>query len=886
MPGRMIVDQWPDRMSVPSSPAALPLALVPSLQPGATLKNGRYRITQRLHTSGAYSSPPNEPPLMIASDTELGNERVLVQELPTVTHQPAEMDDWRRACAERFAALGQRVGAPHLIDQFADGGHHCLVYELPTGDLLSDRLQRSRGPLDEKQAIGIIVQVLDVLAIYERQYPTFIHGDISPANIVLRPSGQVALIGFSPTLLVHPEGGVPHGAAGGVAGYAAPEQARGQASPRSDLFSVCAVLHHCVTGVAPSPRSRGMFPLARQANPNVSLELEDVLSRGLRLASTQRYQTSRELRRALEPLAHGQLTHVPEELRDDAEPAQLMPVRDLRGRLVLPRTRQGLSPALILGLIVVLIAAVGGTTLYVLNPRGSSPSAIATPTVNSSTQLFQTQGIGLSGGEFIFDTSGADTSAKQQGAQALNAGDLSAAERAFTQAESLQQDDPEAAIYAEDVQVLLNKDAYVTVVAAVSYSDADLTREVLQGMYLAQHRANAVDFLPARLKVRVLILNSGQDDSSATIAANLLLQDIQQGNAQHLAGIVGWPESEETQAALSTLAPTGLGLISPTATGEHLGGRAAVFFPVVPSDSQQAYELAQAAATAPLNAHHILVLSDSSSATSGDERVGFLSGLGQYATVTAQSAGYTSGDAPSLQRAAALSQQQGADLIFLACGDTGCDNDSLSLAQAVEGRYGTSGAAPRILVTHQAFTPALLGMGGGPVATAAQNDAAALRLLDVTRLATQDEWQWAGVAPGAQPSFASDFVEQFGNGTLPDGLAPPDAPSILAYDALRMLLSATARATREQGTSIIYPTPTQVRLDGLLQFTPAHPFVGVGGAIAYTSDTGDLVGKSLVIAQLAPAPQNNPAGGPVALPETLAITGGVQAFCTSSCAPS
>ena len=885
----MIVDAWPasgaDVSYAPVPARALsPVSqsLVPTLQVGSLLKNGRYRVTQRMHAGSIPSAPPNEPPLMIASDTELGNERVLVQELPRITSQPAEMEAWRRACAERFASLTQQVGAPRLIDQFAEGGRHFLVYELPAGDLLNDRLQRTRGALGEKQAIDIALQVLDVLAIYERQYPTFIHGNICPANIILRPSGQVALIGFSPTLLLYPEGAVPQGAAGGTPGYGAPEQARGQASPRSDLFSLCAVLHHCVTGVAPSPRSRSMFTPARQANPNVSLELEDVLGQGLRLASTQRYQSSRDLRSALEPLARGQLTHVPDELRGGDEQAQLLPVRDARGRLVLPHKARNQSPALILALIVLLIALVGGTTLYVLSPHGGRSGAVATPTINDSAQLYQTQGIGLSGGEFIFDTSGADSAAKQQGAQALNAGDLATAEGAFLQAQRQEQNDPEAAIYAEDVRVLQSGAPYVTVVAAVSYSDLDETREVLQGIYLAQDRANGNDVLPAGLRVRVLILNSGQDDSTASTAAALLLQQIQRGNAQHLIGIVGWPESAETQAALSTLAPSGLALLSPTATGDHLGGRAAVFFPLVPSDSQQAQELAQAAATQ-LNAHQILVLSDGGSQTSVAEGKSFLSTIAQFGTVATQTTSYTSGDESSLQRAAQLSTQRPTDLIFLACGDTACDNDSLLLAHAVAGIYGTGGNAPRILATHQAYTAALLGMGNGPVATYARNNANVLQVLDVTQLTSVNEWLKTNVPSNKQPTFASDWVDRFGSSPLANGLQGPGAPSILGYDALRLLLSASKGLYKLQGATIIYPTPTQVR-NGLLQINSGNPFVGVGGSVAF-SDTGDLVGKSLYIASLVPQ-ANAGSDQPVALPQFVAITGGVEQFCGSSCTPS
>jgi serine/threonine protein kinase/ABC-type branched-subunit amino acid transport system substrate-binding protein len=878
----MVVDAWPERSSAPFGPPASPLAMVSTStpQPGSSLKNGRYRITLRMHSAAAYSAPALEPPLLVASDTELGNERVLVQELPTVTNQPAEMDAWRRTCADRFAALAQQVGAPRLIDQFAEGGHHFLVYELPSGDLLSDRLQRLRGPMDERQAIGIILQVLDVLSVYERQYPAFIHGNICPENIVLRPSGQVALIGFSPALLISPQGHLPQGSAGGVAGYAAPEQARGQASTRSDLFAVCAVLHHCVTGSAPSPRARGMFPPVRQSNPNVSLELEEVLGQGLRISSTQRFQTSRDLRRALEPLVVGQLTLVPHELRDDTGSLQLTPVRDARGRLVLPRKQRSQSPALILGISILLIALLGAITLFAVSPRGASSTAVATPTVNSSTQLFQTQGIGLSGGEFIFDTSGNDATAKEQGAQALNAGDLAAAERAFTEAMAQQQDDPEAAIYAADVRVLMSKTPYITVVAAVSYADAEVTREVLQGIYLAQRYTNAFDVLPAGLRVRVLILNSAQDDASATTAAKLLLQDIQRGNAQHLAGIIGWPESAQTQVALSTLAPSGLALISPTATGDHLDGRAAFFFPLVPPNAQQAQELAQAAATQ-LNARRILVLSDHANPTSVGERQSFLSALGQYPAVAAQTASYTSGDAHSLQNAAALSAQNNDDLIFLACDDTGCDNDSLLLAHAAEGIYGTGAGAPRILVSHQAFTPALLGMGNDPVATAARNDPAALQLLDVTELASPDEWQAVGVPAGQQPALASDFAQQFGNLTLPNGLSAPGAPSILAYDAARLLLNATQNVIEHQGVSVPL-LQNKVRLQ-LLQISAGHPFVGVGGALAYTI-TGRLAYKALVIASLTPQP--NPGNGPVARPQIVALTGGPQAFCSSTCTPS
>ncbi|MFI5273769.1 MAG: hypothetical protein ACHQ4H_12115 [Ktedonobacterales bacterium] len=893
-PGRMIVDASPrsdlDFGSVPSNfsvvgpvrPASGPL--VPSSS--GTLKNGRYRILQRMHSNAAALSQGGDPPLLVAGDTEVGNQRVLVQELAPVSASAAEMEAWRRASAERLEMLAQRLGAPRVLDHFADSGRHFLVYELPSGNLLLDRIQRTHGPLDEKLAIGIALQLLDVLDAYEHQYPPFIHGNISPANIILRPGGQLALIGFSPSLLTHPDGHVPGGAAGGVAGYAAPEQARGQASSRSDLFSLCGVLHHAVTGSAPSPRARGMFPPARQLNPNISLELEDVLGQGLRLSSTQRFQSSAELRHVLMPLSRGQLTHVPEELREDspAPGASLVPVRDARGHLVLPRRRKlTQNPMIVLAAIITLIALIGGATLVLVSPRSQpAMNAFATPTTNPSAQLFQAKGIGLSGGEYIFDTTGADNTAKQQGARALNAGDLRTAEQAFTTAVAQQPEDAEAAIYAEDVRLLLDHAPYITIVAAVTFADADQARQELQGVYLAQRHANALDVLPYHLRVRVLVLNSGQDPADATAAANLLLQQVQVGNTQHLAGIVGWPENEQTRAALSALAPSGLAVLSPTASAPNLGGRAASFFPLVPSDTVQAQELALAAATQ-LGAQRILVLSDPSSATSVAERTSFLSTLKLYPNVTVQTADYKSGDTQQFQQVAGLVQYQGDDLIFFAAGDTNADSDSLLLAAAIGGVSSNNGAPPRILVTHQAYTPALLGIGNSDVAATARNQPSVLRLLDLTLLASPNEWQVAGVSPSAQPSFSSDYNAQFGANAVTGGIPGPTATSILSFDAARMLLAAAVRDTHSTGSAIQYAAPTQVRLR-LLQFNATHPFVGVGGALAYT-DTGDLAAKSVVIARLAP--ESDSAAGPAAIVEIMAITGGVSRFCGSTtCTPS
>ncbi len=891
----------------PSAPAlrggSLDLALVPDgalmaqpLAPGTLLKGGRYRLIQRFHALETAEQRNGDPPLMIASDTELPNGRVLVQELPLNAARPEDTETARRLVAQRMLTLGRHPGMPKLLDHFSERRRHFLIFELPSGDVLSERLLRTRGPVDEVTAIGYALRILDALAALEQVTPAAVHGNLSPANIVLRPSGQMALIGFSPALMLHLDGRVEHQSAGGMPGYAAPEQARGQASPRSDLYSLCAVLHHLVTGVAPSPRAAALHEPARRLNPHVSLELEDVLSRGLRPASGQRYQSVAELRAALEPLATGRrLTHVPDELRDE-RPEQaglaLVPVRDARGRLVLPRRRATQEPLYVVAAIVTLLVLVGGGVLFALSPLpglgfGANPRPVATP--NDEAQLFQSQGIGLSAGEFVFDSNRTDNALKQQAARSLTAGDLSQALSLYTQAAQTDRADAEAAIYAEDVKILQDKAPYVTVVAAVAFGDDAVARAELQGVYLAQRRLNTFDVLPGNVRVRVLILNSGPSADGATAAANLLLTRIQRGNAQHLVGVVGWPESAQTQQAISVLHPSGLAVVSPTATADNLRGNAANFFAMSLSDSRQAAELADAVPTV-FKTRQVLVLSDGESPASTASATAFAAEAKQNPALglAVRQTAFLSNSGASFAAVVQTALNQDDDVIFLACAEEGCDADSIGLARAVA-QVNTFAAAPiRILTTSYASTPALLGLGSDPAAQAAQANAAALAWLYVPSLADEGAWSALGVAPSQQPSLADDYTTQLGPDAEPSGLPAPDATSILSYDAARLLVAAAAQALQIANGKITYPDPTAVRTQ-LLAYGQGHRFLGVGGAIQF-SITGSPTGKALVITHLSPANDSaSPptAGQPVARADIFAVVGGTSAFCGGSdCQPS
>lgn len=854
-------------------------ALVQALGPGALLKGGRYRLLQRFYPSSALEPQGNEPPLMVASDTEFPDQRVLVQELLLNADWPNDAERVRRTIAERLESVTRTGGIAPLVDHFTERRRHFLIFELPSGEPLLDRLQRSRGAMPETTAIGHALQVLEVLERFERERPPFIHGNISPANIILRPSGQIVLAGCSAALLMHPDGAAEHGQAGGTPGYAAPEQVRGQASPRSDLYALCAVLHHAVTGTAPAPRSTALHAPARRLNPQVSLELEEVLGHGLRPAANQRFASAAELRRALQPLATGKgATHVPEDLLDSASEANpaIVPVRDARGRLVLPKRRASQNPLVLIGSVLCILVLLGAGALFASAPHLPSASKAPTATPNTLAALFQSKGIALSGGDFIFDTQRGDNNEKQRASLSLASNDPKGALAGFQNAISEDQSDAEAAIYAADLQIQISKSPYVTVVAAVAFGndeDTALAREELQGVYLAQQRINTVDPLPGNLKVQVLILNSGPTPDDASTASEVLLQDIQNGNAQHLVGIIGWPESDQTRVAISALAPSGLAIVSPTADADGLGGIAGNFFSMVPSLSQQSRALADTLVTQ-LNAHNILVLGDSHDTVSDTIATQFLTRVNrQYAPqgVSATRANFTTGATTNFDAVAQSAATAGDDWIYLA----GSTQDSIYLAQSVarvNARFGTS---LRILVGTQADTPALFGVSDEQEAKLAQANPEALHWLYVASLADKGEWTATSVDE-APPSFFDDYAAQYGINGDPFGFAAPNAAAILAYDATHVLLAAEAHGIKVSGSQEQLPSPTAVR-QRLLQFNAGSPFMGVSGAVAFTV-TGSQPDKALAILSLSPA-QNPGQNQPVVTVSVAAVTGGRNGFC-------
>ncbi|MBV9615138.1 MAG: serine/threonine protein kinase, partial [Ktedonobacteraceae bacterium] len=155
--------------------------------------------------------------------------------------------------AELLANLNHH-SLPCIYEQFEENGRRYLVMEFIQGITLEQywenwRRQGKQMPIAHILDIGI--QLCEVLDYLHMQQSPILFRDLKPDNCMLTLQGQVYLIDFGIARLLKP-GQLKDTVALGSPGYAAPEQYRQATSPRSDIYSLGAMLHQLLTGNDPA----------------------------------------------------------------------------------------------------------------------------------------------------------------------------------------------------------------------------------------------------------------------------------------------------------------------------------------------------------------------------------------------------------------------------------------------------------------------------------------------------------------------------------------------------------------------------------------------------------------------------------------------------------
>jgi serine/threonine-protein kinase len=166
---------------------------------------------------------------------------VVKQVLPELASDPRFVEMF----VEEAKTLVQ-MSHPNVVPVYELGivdGVYFLAMEHVEGATLSEILKTR--PLGPALAAHVGFQVCGALSYAHVRFG-LVHRDVTPRNIIVDASGHVRLFDFG---IAAPAAGTGTGEVFGSHGYMSPEQLRGDVlDPRSDLFSLGAVLFESVTG--------------------------------------------------------------------------------------------------------------------------------------------------------------------------------------------------------------------------------------------------------------------------------------------------------------------------------------------------------------------------------------------------------------------------------------------------------------------------------------------------------------------------------------------------------------------------------------------------------------------------------------------------------------
>lgn len=189
---------------------------------------------------------------------------------------------------------------PSIIDVIDTQDTFIIVMDYIEGRSLQSVLNHT-GAQDPEKVLEWSKQLCDVLGYLHSRKPAIIYRDMKPANVMLKPDGQVALIDFG-TAREYKEHSQGDTTWLGTRGYAAPEQfgGRGQTDARTDIYCLGATMYHLLTGYSPADTQFVIYPLGQLVPSLAGSGLEKVVAKCCAPDPVNRYQSCAELMYALE----------------------------------------------------------------------------------------------------------------------------------------------------------------------------------------------------------------------------------------------------------------------------------------------------------------------------------------------------------------------------------------------------------------------------------------------------------------------------------------------------------------------------------------------------------------------------------------------------------
>ena len=276
---------------------------VATLNAGDTLDH--YRLDAEVARSGMST---------LFRATDLRNGRQVAVKIP---HPEMETDPVLLERFRREEEIGQEIDHPGVVKTY-DGeerSRRYMVIEWVEGRLLrtilNERGLNEQRKLPIERAVALTLAICDALDNLHKH--GVVHRDLKPENIMVCDGDRIKIIDFGIALKedarrITPVGITP---ALGTPDYISPEQVKGhRGDQRSDVYSLGAIFYEMLTGQPPFTGSNPLAVMnerllidpapARELNPEISPEIEEILFRALQRDPRHRYSTAAEMAWELE----------------------------------------------------------------------------------------------------------------------------------------------------------------------------------------------------------------------------------------------------------------------------------------------------------------------------------------------------------------------------------------------------------------------------------------------------------------------------------------------------------------------------------------------------------------------------------------------------------
>ncbi len=241
--------------------------------------------------------------------TDVRNGRRVAVKVP---HPEMEADPVLIERFRREEEIGQELDHPGIVKTHhgEDRSRRYMVIEWVDGRLLRAIMNEER-PLPIARAVKLTLAICDALDTMHKH--GVVHRDLKPENIMVDDHDRIKIIDFG-IAMKEDARRITHASvtpALGTPDYISPEQVKGQrGDQRSDVYALGAMLYEMLTGQPPFVGSNPLAVMnerllidpkpARELNPQISPELEEVLFRALERDPRHRYSTAAEMAWELE----------------------------------------------------------------------------------------------------------------------------------------------------------------------------------------------------------------------------------------------------------------------------------------------------------------------------------------------------------------------------------------------------------------------------------------------------------------------------------------------------------------------------------------------------------------------------------------------------------